>query len=71
MDDSRPVGLTDLGDLRIPVDESVDEGAPVVAGPGMDDEAGRLVDHDHVGVLVDDTEFDGRIRDGARVYRRR
>ena len=43
---------------------SVPSGLPA---PGMHDEAGRLVDDDHVLVVVDDRELDGRI--GGRQLR--
>ncbi len=36
--------------------EAADQGAFGVAGTGMDDESGRLVDDDDVGVGVDDFE---------------
>ena len=40
------------------VDQRVDQRAGPVAGAGMDDQAGRLVDDDDVGVLVEDVERD-------------
>ena len=47
--------------LGVPGHQSVDQGARTVPGPGMDDQPGRLVDHDHLGVLVDDHDLDGRV----------
>ena len=40
------------------VDQRVDQRAGPVAGAGMDDKAGRLVDDDQLGVLVEDVERD-------------
>ena len=41
-----------------------------IAGRGMDDQPGRLVQHQQVGVLVEDVEVDG-LRPGARPARAR
>ena len=40
-------------------DERVDQGARLMAGGGMDDKAGRLVDDDEGVVLIYDVEWDG------------
>ena len=40
------------------VQEGVDQGAALAAGRGMHRHAGRLVDHDQVGVLVEHSERD-------------
>ena len=50
MDDAGPLGIA-AGD---PPGEGVDEGAALVSRPRMHDEACRLVDHEHVLVLVRD-----------------
>ena len=56
-----PVRLADAGELGEAGQQPVDERAVGVAGAGMDDETGRLVDDDHVVVHVDDRELDRRI----------
>jgi hypothetical protein len=40
-------------------DEGVDEGVVRIAGSRMDHKTRRLVDHDHVLVLIDDREVHG------------
>ncbi len=58
-------------------DERVDQRAGLVPGRRMDDEPGRLVDHQQVGILVDDVEGNvlalglGRHAAAARRPRRR
>jgi hypothetical protein len=49
-------------------EQGVDRGALLVAGRGMDDEAGGLVEDDEVGVLVEDVEARSP---RAREWRRR
>ena len=51
-------------------DQRIDEGAGLIAGRRMHDQAGRLVDDDQLGVLVDDVERD-RLRLRGRRLRRR
>ena len=60
-------GSPDAGDLGKAGQQPVDERAVGVAGAGMDDEPGRLVDDDHVVVDVDDAELDRRVRPPAGV----
>ena len=69
VDDARPLDAADAGKAGAAmVDQRVDQRAGPVAGAGMDDEAGRLVDDDQVVVLVEDVERDrlalrlGRLR---------
>ncbi len=57
--------LPSAGDVREAGEQAVDEGAVGIAGAGMDDEPGRLVDDDDVGVGVDDAELDGRVGHAA------
>ena len=66
-----PHRLADAGEVREPGEQAVDERAVGVAGARVDDEAGRLVDDDHVVVDVDDAELDGRVADGQRRRRDR
>ena len=54
MDDARPRDAGDAAVFRVAGEQRVDQRAARVTGGGMDDEAGRLVDDQHVGVLVDD-----------------
>ena len=42
--------------VLIVVEEAVEEGACEVAVAGVDDEAGTLVDHENILVLIDDVE---------------
>ena len=39
----------------------MDARALVVAGPGVDDDAGRLVHDDDLGIFVDDGDLDARV----------
>ena len=57
MDDARTDRLADAGDLGELREQTVDQGAGRVAGTRVHDEAGRLVDDDHVVVDVDDPEL--------------
>ena len=45
------------GDLGVAGQQAVDQRAVGVAGAGMHDQPGRLVDDDHVLVVVDDREL--------------
>ena len=56
MDNARP---RQQGEVGVVVQECVLERRPGVAGAGMHDQAGRLIEHDHGLVLVDDLEVDG------------
>ena len=49
-----PVRVADAGELGVAGQQAVDQRAACVAGARVDDQAGRLVDHDHVVVGVDD-----------------
>ncbi len=53
-----PVWLADAGDVGKSRQQPVDQRSRRVAGAGMDDQTGRLVDHDHRLVDVDDSELD-------------
>ena len=71
MHDARPPLAADAGELLAAMrQQRVDQRAVLVAGGGMHDETGRLVEHDQVGVLVKDGEGDrlrlGRGRRGRR-----
>ena len=67
--DPRPLNAADAGEaLAAMGDERVDQCAAVMAGGRMDDEPGRLVDHDELLVLMDDAERD---RLALRLGRRR
>ena len=50
-------------------EQRVDKRAVGIAGAGMDDEAGRLVDHDDVGVLVQHRQRDSLGPRGGRLRR--
>ena len=39
-------------------DQRIDQGQIRIAGRGMDHQAGRLVDHDQFGILIQDFERD-------------
>ena len=52
----------DPGDVGKARQESVDQGAVWVAGPGMDDQPGRFVDDDHGCIDVHDGELHGIVR---------
>ena len=54
VDDPRPILLS----ARRAADEAVDERAAPVAGSRMDDDPGRLVDHEQMLVLVGNPEID-------------
>ena len=56
MDDARPRLAADAAQIRDVMEQRVDERARRVAGAGMHDHAGRLVQHGDVGVLVQDLE---------------
>ena len=53
-------GVADAGDLGVAGQQAVDERAVALPGAGVHDEAGRLVDDDHVVVDVDDGHVDRR-----------
>ena len=55
VDDARPPDPADAGEARAAMaDQRIDQGAIGMARRRMDDEPGRLVDHDQMLVLVDD-----------------
>ncbi len=62
MDDAGAVGLADLRQLRVSGQQPVDQGALALTSTRVHDQPGRLVDHDHVGVLVDDVHGDAGVR---------
>ncbi len=66
VDDPGPQHAADAGEVADAVQQGVHQGSAGGAGTGMDDEPGRLVDHEQVRVLVDDVE-----RDGLRLWLRR
>ena len=71
MDDARPLDAGDPAPCRAVAvrEQRVDERPVGVPGRRMDDEAGRLVDDQEVGILVDDVEL--RCRGRERVERDR
>ena len=71
MDDARPVGLADAGDLGVAGDQAVHERAGGVAGAGVHDEAGRLVDTTTSSSSCTTVTHDGRVGHDARARRRR
>ena len=64
-------GSPTAGEIREVVEESVHERALLVAGAGVDDQPGRLVDHDDRVVDVDDPEHHVRVRLGRTAPRDR
>ena len=59
VDDARPPDAADAGQaVAAMMDQRVDQRAGPVAGAGMDDQPGRLVDDDDLGVLVENIERD-------------
>jgi hypothetical protein len=66
VDDPGPGRVTDTGDVGVPGEQPLHQGALHVAGARVNHEGRRLVDHDHRRVLVDDAELDRRIGDGQR-----
>ena len=64
MHDAGPALAADAGELLAAMrQQGVDQRAVLVAGGGMHDQPGGLVEHDQVGVLVEDGERD-RLRLG-------
>ena len=63
---SDPHRLGQRHELGEPGDQPVDQGPGAVAGTGVDHQAGRLVHHDQLGVLVDDLEDHRRVPLRAR-----
>ncbi len=59
MDDAGAEDVAALGERLAAAEERVDERAFVIAGAGVDDHAGGLVDGDDVVVFVEDVERDG------------
>ncbi len=75
MHDARSVGVagagrSQLGQLGEAGQQSVDQGAAAVAGAVVDDQAGRLVHHDQVRILVHHGEHHPGVRPGTHVDRR-
>ncbi len=58
VDDARPLAAADARQVVAVLEQGVDQGAGRVARGRMDDEAGRLLDDEQVGVLEDDVERD-------------
>jgi hypothetical protein len=59
VDDARPLHAAYAGQtVTAMMDQRVDQGAGPVAGAGMHDQSGRLVDDDQFGILVEDVERD-------------
>ncbi len=59
VDNARPLHPADAGEAVAAMsEEGVDQRTPVVAGGGMDDKTGGLVDDDDVPVLEDNVEGD-------------
>jgi hypothetical protein len=61
VDDARALRVADIGQLPDARQQTVDERAVGVAGTGMDDHPGGLVDHDDVVVDVHDLERDAGV----------
>jgi hypothetical protein len=55
MDDARSVAAAEI-DLRGMMQQAVDQGAAWMPRRRMDDQSGRLVQHDHVVIFVEDIE---------------
>ena len=59
MDDARPAHAADARQAVAAMgQQGVDQGVVGIAGRGMDDQPGRLVQHQQVGILVEDIEVD-------------
>ena len=59
VDDARPLDAADAGErIAAMMDQRVDQRAGKIACPGMDNQPGRLVQHDQLGILVEDIERD-------------
>ena len=80
VDDARPADAADAGKAIAAVgDQRVDQGSRVMAGGWMDDETGRLVDDDQMGVFIGDGQAHrfgvgrgiGRFRHGQSYLGRR
>ena len=57
VDDARPGDPADPAELSVAMmEEGVDEGVLVMADGRMHHDAGRFVEHEHVGVLVEDLQ---------------
>ena len=56
MDDA---GTRHLGQFRRVVQQSIEQGAVLMAGSRMHDKAGRLVDHQQRVVFINDVQIDG------------
>ncbi len=59
----------DLRELRVAMQQAVEQRAAPVAGPGVGDQARRLVDDDPVRAFRDHAELNGFGREGQRVGR--
>jgi hypothetical protein len=56
---ARPQHPSDPLQIRTMSQDGVDQGAGGMPRPGMHDHPGRLVDHQDVGVLIEDVQRDG------------
>ena len=54
--------LADLGEFGVAAEKAVDEGAGSLPCSRVNDHSSRLVDHDHIGILVDHRERDVSVR---------
>jgi hypothetical protein len=68
MDDARARFASDTAEIRDVVKKRVDERSGRMAGAWVHDEPGRLVEHRHVGVLVDDFERERFAGNERRLY---
>ena len=70
MHDARTRRVADAGHLGIAREEPLHESARSVAGAGMHDETGRLVDHHDIVVGIHDVHCDGVVGRERFVRRR-
>lgn len=66
MHDTRALGAVAIGQVRISVEERVNQRPASVADRGMDDHSGRLRDHGDGVILIDDLERDRLAPEGLR-----
>ncbi len=69
MDDSRAQFAADSGKSLTVVKQGVDQGTPGMAGSGVNDETGRFVDDDEVGIFIKNSQRDGLGEGRHRAWR--